>query len=149
MGSAVMTAVPHWDVVGPVDTDADLARAAAAGDRGAFAGIYDRYADRLFDFCVGMLRDRDDAADCVQDAFCTAASRLGQLRDADKLRPWLYAIARNEALRAMAYSHGRSLSASRSWPSRLAAVQNASWTQSAASSRSRSIPTQKSKSRSA
>ncbi len=96
-----MTAVPHWDVLGPVDTDADLARSAAAGDRGAFAGIYDRYADRLFDFCVGMLRDRDDAADCVQDAFCTAASRLGQLRDADKLRPWLYAIARNEALRRL------------------------------------------------
>jgi RNA polymerase sigma factor (sigma-70 family) len=96
-----MTAVPHWDIVGPADTDADLARAAAAGDRGAFAGIYDRYADRLFDFCVGMLRDRDDAADCVQDAFCTAATRLRQLRDADKLRPWLYAIARNEALRRL------------------------------------------------
>ncbi|WP_206428490.1 RNA polymerase sigma factor [Mycolicibacterium stellerae] len=96
-----MTAVPHWDIVGPAETDADLARAAAAGDRVAFAGIYDRYADRLHDFCVGMLRDRDDAADCVQDAFCTAASRLGQLRDADKLRPWLYAIARNEALRRL------------------------------------------------
>ncbi len=96
-----MTAVPHWDIVGPADTDADLARAAAAGDREAFAGIYDRYADRLHDFCVGMLRDRDDAADCVQDAFCTAAVRLGQLREADKLRPWLYAIARNEALRRL------------------------------------------------
>ncbi len=52
-----MTAVPSWDIVGP--TDAELARAAAAGDRGAFAEIYDRYADRLHDFCVGMLRDRD------------------------------------------------------------------------------------------
>src|ERR1700755_1865160 len=101
MGSAVMTAAPHWDSVGPADTDADLVRAAAAGDRGAFAGIYDRYADRLHDFCVGMLRDRDDAADCVQAAFCTPAARLGQLRDADKLRPWLYAIARNEALRRL------------------------------------------------
>ena len=100
-----MTAVPHWDLVGPADTDADLARAAAAGDRSAFAGIYDRYADRLHDFCVGMLRDRDDAADCVQDAFCTAATRLGQLRDADKLRPWLYAIARNEALRRLRDRH--------------------------------------------
>src|SRR3954453_13708646 len=81
--------------------DGDLALAAARGDGRAFAAIYDRYADRLFDFCVGMLRDRDDAADCVQDAFCTAAPRLRQLRDADKLRPWLYAIARNEALRRL------------------------------------------------
>jgi RNA polymerase sigma factor (sigma-70 family) len=80
-------------------TDADLVAAAAVGDRAAFAAIYDRYANRLHDFCVGMLRDRDAAADCVQDAFCTAATKLTQLRDADKLRPWLYSIARNEALR--------------------------------------------------
>ena len=69
------------------------------GDRAAFAAIYDRYADRLHDFCIGMLRDRDAAADCVQEVFCTVADRLSQLKDADKLRPWLYAIARNEALR--------------------------------------------------
>ena len=96
-----MTVVPNWDIMGPAETDAELARAAAAGDRGAFAGIYDRYADRLHDFCVGMLRDRDGAADCVQDVFCTAATRLSQLREPDKLRPWLYAIARNEALRRL------------------------------------------------
>ena len=45
-----------------------------------------------------MLGDRDSAADCVQDAFCIAATRLPQLRDPDKLRPWLYSIVRNEAL---------------------------------------------------
>ena len=74
---------------------------AAAGDRAAFAQMYDRYADRLHDFCIGMLRDRDGAADCVQDAFCIAATRLPQLREPDKLRPWLYSIARNEALRKL------------------------------------------------
>lgn len=92
-----MTALPDWDIV----SDAELACAAAAGDRGAFASIYDRYADRLHDFCIGMLRDRDAAADCVQDVFCAAATRLSQLRDGDKLRPWLYAIARNECLRCI------------------------------------------------
>ena len=91
-----MTALPSWHVAGP--TDAGLARAAAAGDRRAFAQIYDRYADRLHDFCIGMLRDRDAAADCVQDVFCTAATTLSQLREPDKLRPWLYAIARSQAL---------------------------------------------------
>lgn len=63
--------------------------------------IYDRYADRLHDFCVGMLRDRDAAADCVQDVFCAAAIQLPKLREPDRLRPWLYAIARNEALRCI------------------------------------------------
>ena len=92
-----MSASPNWDVV----SDAELARAAAAGDRGAFAGIYDRYADRLHDFCVGIVHDRDAAADCVQDVFCTAATQLSRLRDPDKLRCWLYTIARNETFRCL------------------------------------------------
>ena len=83
---------------GPITVpDAHLVAAALSNPAG-FAAIYDRYADRLHDFCVGMLRDRDAAADCVQEVFTTAASRLSQLRERDKLRPWLYAIARHEAL---------------------------------------------------
>lgn len=84
----------------PSDTigDGELVLCTVAGDTSAFAAIYDRYADRLFDFCVGMLGDRDAAADCVQDVFVTAATRLGQLNDPDRLKSWLYAIARNEAL---------------------------------------------------
>jgi RNA polymerase sigma factor (sigma-70 family) len=97
VGSDAVTALPDWHIA----SDAELAGAAAAGDRAAFGGIYDRYVDRLHDFCVGMLRDRDAAADCVQDVFCTAAVQLPKLRDPDKLRPWLYAIARNEALRCI------------------------------------------------
>src|SRR6476469_4825291 len=90
-------ALRNWGGIGPGSTDADLALAAADGDRRAFGEIYDRYADRLHDFAIGMLRDRDSAADCVQDAFGIAATTLSGLREPDKLRPWLYAIVRNEA----------------------------------------------------
>ncbi|ODQ87460.1 RNA polymerase sigma factor [Mycolicibacterium flavescens] len=96
-----MTAVPQWHVEDVRTTDAELVRGSMSGDRAAFAAIYDRYADRLHDFCVGMLRDLDGAADCVQETFCIAATRLPQLRDRDKLRPWLYSIARNEVLRRL------------------------------------------------
>src|SRR5262249_11893490 len=92
-----MTALPDWDIA----SDAELVCAAAAGDRRAFAAIYDRYAARLHAFCIGMVRHRAAAADCVQEVFCTAATGLGELREPDKLRPWLYAIARNEALRCI------------------------------------------------
>jgi len=80
-------------------SDPELVRAVLAGDRGAFAAVYDRYADRLHDFCWSLLRDRDEAADATQDAFLVAAERLGQLRDPERLRPWLYAVARSQALR--------------------------------------------------
>jgi DNA-directed RNA polymerase specialized sigma24 family protein len=85
-------------------SDAELVRAATAGDRGAFAAIYDRYTDRLHDFCWSVLRDRDEAADATQDTFLVAAERLGQLRHPERLRPWLYAVARSQALgRARAF----------------------------------------------
>ena len=93
-----MTAVITANLDDLRDSDADLVRGSLAGDRTAFAQIYDRYADRLHDFCVRMLHDHHGAADCVQEVFCVAATRLPQLREPDKLRPWLYAIARSEAL---------------------------------------------------
>ncbi len=82
-------------------SDAELARAAAGGDRAALAHIYHRYAGPLHDYCVGLVRDHHAAADCVQDVYCTAASELPKLRDPEKLRPWLYAIARRTALRTL------------------------------------------------
>jgi len=78
--------------------DAELVAGLRAGDQRCLAGIYDRYADRLYDFCAGMLRDRDEAADAVQDTFLLVNARIGQLRDPERLRPWLYAIARSVAL---------------------------------------------------
>lgn len=77
--------------------DATLVRDARAGDRDAFAAIYDRYADRLHDLCWSVLRD-DEASDAVQDTFITAWQRLTDLRDPAALRPWLYRIAWTEAL---------------------------------------------------
>jgi RNA polymerase sigma factor (sigma-70 family) len=96
--------------VADATADAVLARAAAEGDRRAFAEIYDRYADRLYDFCIGLLGDRDAAADCVQDAFCVAATDLGGLRDPDKLRPWLYSIARHHAMRRLRHRYREEVS---------------------------------------
>jgi RNA polymerase sigma factor (sigma-70 family) len=84
-----------------IASDAELAVAAATGDRAALAAIYHRYARRLHDYCAGMVRDHHVAADCVQDVFCTVAVELPKLREPDKLRPWLYAIARRAALRAL------------------------------------------------
>jgi RNA polymerase sigma factor (sigma-70 family) len=87
------------EVMGP--SDAQLVSGVLAGDRDAFAQVYDRYADRLHDFAYSMLRHREDAADAVADAFVTTAERLEQLRDPDRLRPWLYAVVRRECLRRL------------------------------------------------
>lgn len=79
--------------------DAQLVTAFLAGDQNALASIYDLYAPGLYDTAAAMLSDRHDAADMVQDVFCIAAERLNQLRDPNRLKPWLYAVLRNEVYR--------------------------------------------------
>jgi len=80
-------------------TDEQLVTAHLGGERQALAGIYDRYADALHDTAAAMLRDRHEAADATQEVFLIAAERLDQLRDPSRLKPWLFAILRNEVYR--------------------------------------------------
>jgi RNA polymerase sigma factor (sigma-70 family) len=81
--------------------DREIVAAIAASDLEGLAEAYDEYAESLYGYCHRMLGEPEDAADAVQDTFVIAAVRLGGLRDPRKLRPWLYAIARNECLRQL------------------------------------------------
>ncbi len=81
--------------------DSEVVAAIVAGDPAGLAEAYDRYAGPLYVFCQAMLREPADAADVVQDTFVIAAPRLSALRDPQRLRPWLYTVARNECLRRL------------------------------------------------
>ena len=94
-----MTAGTENFEAGP--SDSSLVARVLGGDQTAFATVYDRYADRLYDFAHSMLRNTEDASDAVADAFIKFAERLPQLREPDRLRPWLYAIVRTECLRRL------------------------------------------------
>ena len=82
-----------------MEDDADLVRRALARDQQAFAALYDRYADKLYDYARRQTGNAADASDIVQDTFVLAIQRLHQLRDPSLVRPWLYAIARSEVHR--------------------------------------------------
>jgi RNA polymerase sigma factor (sigma-70 family) len=79
--------------------DRELALRVAAGDRAALAYVYELYSDRIFDFCYSMLHDRDEAADAAQEVFLVALEKICMLREPDKMKPWLFAVARNDCLR--------------------------------------------------
>ena len=81
--------------------DSEVVAAIAAGDPAGLAEAYDRYAGPLFSFCRGILREPADAADVVQDTFVIAVPRMSSLRDPERLRSWLYTVARNECLRKL------------------------------------------------
>jgi len=79
--------------------DGEVGAAIAVGDPGGLAEAYDRYASGLYAYCRSLVREPGDAADAVQDTFVIAAAELAGLHDRQRLRPWLYAVARNECLR--------------------------------------------------
>ena len=58
--------------------------------------VYDRYAAALYGYCHWMLHDSADAAASLQDTFVIAAATLSDLSEPSKLRPWLFALARNQ-----------------------------------------------------
>jgi len=81
--------------------DHEIVAAVVVGDPSGLAAAYDRYAAALYAYCRSLLAEPADAADAVQDTFVVAASKLDGLRDPDRLRPWLYAVARNECHRRL------------------------------------------------
>jgi|SRR5450755_3516053 RNA polymerase sigma factor (sigma-70 family) len=81
--------------------DRDIVSAIVAGDPVGLAAAYDAYAASLHAYCRRLLADPADAADAVRDTFVIAAVKVVALRDRDRLRPWLYAVARNECHRRL------------------------------------------------
>ncbi len=75
--------------------DAALVDAAKVGDTAAFSKLVSLHQARLFSVAYGMLRDRDDAMDVVQDAFIKAHKKLAEFEGNAAFSTWLYRIAVN------------------------------------------------------
>jgi DNA-directed RNA polymerase specialized sigma24 family protein len=86
--------------------DAEVVAAIVAGDPAGLEEAYDKYAVLLYAYCHSVLREPAGAAGAVQDTFLVATAKLRQLRDRARFRPWLYAVARNECLRATRFMSG-------------------------------------------
>ena len=87
--------------------DGEIVAAIVAGDPAGLAAAYDDYAPALYAYCRTLLSEPADAADAVLDTYLVAVVKLGGLQDPDRLRPWLYAVARNECFRRLR-AHGLS-----------------------------------------
>jgi RNA polymerase sigma factor (sigma-70 family) len=87
--------------------DGEIVAAITAGDPAGLAAAYDDYAPALYGYCRTLLSEPADAADAVVDTYLVAVVKLDGLDDPDRLRPWLYAVARNECFRRLR-AHGLS-----------------------------------------
>jgi RNA polymerase sigma-70 factor (ECF subfamily) len=79
-------------------SDTDLVTASIAGDRNAFRAIVERYQGRLFRVALGLIKNRSDAEDIVQESFVKAFLSLGSFKQQGSLYSWLHRITFNMAL---------------------------------------------------
>jgi RNA polymerase sigma-70 factor (ECF subfamily) len=68
---------------------------ARQGDPRAFALLYRRYLDRVYDYCRHRLGTREAAEDATQTIFVKALGSIRTCRDDELFAGWLFAIARN------------------------------------------------------
>ena len=72
-----------------------------ASDVRGIAAAFDRYAQELYVYSRSRLAVPAEAAGVVQDTFLVAWSEVSRLRQPGRLRPWLFAVARNECHRRL------------------------------------------------
>ena len=72
-------------------------RAAIHGDREAFEMIIRTHSRTLFAIAYGILQNREEAEDVVQDALVKAWKTRWRVRDPEKFPAWLATIARHRA----------------------------------------------------
>lgn len=89
---------------------------AIAGDEVAFARIVDTYHRDLVRVAYIVAGDDQLAEDAAQAAWSIAWRKLGSLRDPERLRPWLVAIAANEARKLVRRRHRRAVAEIRMRP---------------------------------
>ncbi len=78
--------------------DDALIRATLGGDEGAFRELVERYKTRAFGVVVGIVGNRDDALDVVQESFVKAYYKLKDFRFGSNFYTWFYRLLVNQAI---------------------------------------------------
>jgi RNA polymerase sigma-70 factor (ECF subfamily) len=85
----------------PHDTDEALLTRLHAGERDVFGTLVRRYERELFGYLRRYLGDDDLADDVFQNTFVQVFLKIKQYEPGRPARPWLYAIATNQAIDAL------------------------------------------------
>src|SRR3972149_2101484 len=88
-------------------SDEDLCRRIAQQDGGAFDLLVERYQERAYRIAWSVVRDREDAKDCSQEAFIRLHESAGSFAGQAKFSTWFYRILVNCCLEHQRKRRGR------------------------------------------
>ena len=78
--------------------EARLARALLAGEAGAFEKFVEHFRSKVFHYSWLMCGRPEDAEEVAQETLFKVFENLDQLRDPERVRPWVFRIAKNVCL---------------------------------------------------
>lgn len=98
-------AIPEdWLAAGDLDV---LARAAARGDREAFATLCTTLSDDIWRYCYALCGDRELAFEAAQETFLRAVTAIRRYRGEGPIKVYLLVIARRSVAEVLRRERGR------------------------------------------
>ena len=79
-------------------TDNELVHLLIQNDEAAFSELYIRYKDKLYYFCLNLLKSAEEANDIVQEIFIRIWESRNFINPELSLSSFLYTMARNRIL---------------------------------------------------
>jgi RNA polymerase sigma-70 factor, ECF subfamily len=80
------------------NSEVNLARDLMGGDPEAFDRFVDIFRSKIFQYSLLMCGQREDAEEVAQDTLLKIFQNLGQLREPERVRGWVFRIAKNACL---------------------------------------------------
>lgn len=77
------------------ENEVDLARRLMRGDAAAFEPFLELFRGKVFQYAFLMCGQREDAEEVAQEALLKVFQNFDQLREPERVRPWVLRIARN------------------------------------------------------
>ncbi len=119
------------------EIEVELAQQLIAGEPGAFERFVEHFRAKIFHYSWLMCGHREDAEDVAQETLLKIFENFGQLREPERIRPWVYRIAKNACLmkrRKSAFAPATELSLDELMPAReqrdgQLQIQIADWSQ--------------------
>jgi len=80
------------------NNEVELARQLIAGEPEAFDRFVEHFRAKVFHYSWLMCRNREDAEEVAQETLLKVFENFDHLREPDRVRPWVFHIAKNACL---------------------------------------------------
>ena len=91
--------------------DSEFIKQLKLGNENTFRILVEKYKDRVYNTCLGLLHQHEDAEDIAQEVFIQVWNSISDFKGESTLTTWIYRIAVNKSLELIRYRNSKKRSA--------------------------------------